>query len=222
MPYSASGGLGHDGLAPGHVAVELDDPRIGRAADRVADELLRARERRGPGELALQDARGQRDGVGEPCVLLGRVELLVPHRIHGGDDAAHRHRADVVDQRLGDRLARVVGVDALHEPLVDGRRGLETARELLAVGAPHEPEARVADPVGPLAGAALLMVVEVAGGGIGAAADVDAQVGGVLHGLVAGADDVQGAVDEAQHGDREDVVGVEVAGMGGDAHGPPR
>jgi hypothetical protein len=65
-------------------------------------------------------------------------------------------------------------------------------------------------------------VVEVAGGGIGAAADVDAQVGGVLRLPVAGADDVQGAVDESEHGDREDVVGVEVAGVGGDAHRPTR
>ena len=195
---------------------------IARAADRVADELLRAGERRGAGELALQDAGGERDGLREARVLLGRVEMLVPHRVHGGDDAAHRHRADVLDERLRDRLARVVGVDALHEALVDRRRGLGAAREPLAVGAPHEPEARVADPVGPLAGAALLVVVEVAGGGIGAAADVDAQVGGVLRLPVAGADDVQWAVDEAEHGDREDVVGVEVAWVGGDAHRPTR
>ena len=118
----------------------------------------------------------------------------------------------VVDERLRDRLARVVGVDALHEALVDRRRGLGAARERLAVGAPDEPEARVADPVGPFARAALLVVVEVAGRGVGAASDVDAQVGGVLRLRVAGADDVERPVHEAEDGDREDVVGVEVAG----------
>ena len=36
--------------------------------------------------------------------------------------------------------------------------------------------------------------------------------------VVAGADDVELAVDEAEHRDGEDVVGVEVAGVGGDLH----
>ena len=88
--------------------------------------------------------------------------------------------------------------------------------------APDEAEARVADAVGPLARAALLVVVEVAGRGVGAAADVDAQVGGVLRRRVAGADDVERPVHEAEDGDREDVVGVEVAWVGGDAHRPTR
>ena len=47
-------------------------------------------------------------------------------------------------------------------------------------------------------------------------------VGGVLRRRVAGAHDVERAVHEAEDGDREDVVGVEVAGMGGDAHRPTR
>jgi hypothetical protein len=162
------------------------------------------------------------DGLVEARVLLGRVEVLVPHGVHGGDDAAHRHRPDVVDERLRDRLARVVGVDALHDALVDRRRGLRAARERLPVGAPDEPEARVADPVGTLARSALLVVVEVAGRGVGAAPDVDPQIGGVLCRRVAGAHDVERAVHETEDGDREDVVGVEVARVGGDAHRPTR
>ena len=43
-------------------------------------------------------------------------------------------------------------------------------------------------------------------------------VGGRERRVVAGADDVELAVDEAEHGDGEDVVGVEVAGVGGDPH----
>ena len=74
------------------------------------------------------------------------------------------------------------------------------------------------DAVRALAGAALLMVVEVARGRVEAPADVDAQRGRVLSRAVAGADDLQRPVDERQHGDREDVVGVEVAGVGGDLH----
>ena len=36
--------------------------------------------------------------------------------------------------------------------------------------------------------------------------------------LVARAHDLERPVDEAEHGDGEDVVGVEVAGVGGDLH----
>ena len=73
-------------------------------------------------------------------------------------------------------------------------------------------------PFGALAGAAALVVVEVAGRGVGAPADVDAEVGGGERRVVARADDLERAVDEPQHGDGEDVVGVEGAGMGGDPH----
>ena len=66
------------------------------------------------------------------------------------------------------------------EPLVDRGRGLRAARQRLAVRAPHEPEARVADAVLALARAALLVVVEVAGGRVRAPADVDADVRGGL------------------------------------------
>ena len=71
-------------------------------------------------------------------------------------------------------------------------------------------------PFGALAGAAALVVVEVAGRRIRAPADVDAEVRGGQRRLVARADDLQRPVDEPEHGDGEDVVGVEVAGMGGD------
>jgi hypothetical protein len=127
--------------------------------------------------------------------------------------------ADAVDQRLGNRLAGVVGIDALNETLVDCRRRGFAAGDLDAVRAPDQPEARVADAVGALARSALLMVVEVPGLGIRAPADVDAHIGRGLRRLVARADDFDAvAVRKAQRRDREDVVGVEVAGMRRDPH----
>ena len=128
MTYSASGALGHDRLAPRHVAVQLDDPGIARAADRVAHELLRAGERGGAGDLALEDPRWRARRPPRSARPPRPASSSSSHdRVHRGDDAADRHRADVVDERLRDRLARVVGVDALHEALVDRRRGLGAA-----------------------------------------------------------------------------------------------
>ena len=88
----------------------------------------------------------------------------------------------------------------------------------LAVLAPDQPEAGVADAVRPLARAALLVVVEVARLGVRLPADVDADVGGRLRLRVARADDLERPVRELEHGDREDVVGVEVPWVRGDLH----
>jgi hypothetical protein len=84
--------------------------------------------------------------------------------------------------------------------------------------APDQAEGGVRDAAGPRAGAALLVVVEVAGRRIGAQPDVDAGVAGRDELAVARADHLEVGVDAAQRGDREDVVGVEAPVVGGDPH----
>ena len=174
------GRLAHDDLLPRDVALELDDARVAGAADRRLDDpdgaLLRGRRR----DLARDDRAGERECLVEARPLLGGRELLVPAPVQAGDHPADRHRRpDAVEDRRDDRLAGVVGVDALHERLVDalGDVGVAVAQGG-AVLAPHEPERGVAHPVGALARAALLVVVEVAGRRIAREADVDAHVGG--------------------------------------------
>jgi hypothetical protein len=213
------GRAGDHELAPRHVAVQLDDAGVLRPRDRGLHERPRAGEGAPTGDLALEDARGELHGAGEARVLLSRREVLVPRGVQRADHPADAHRPDPVEQRLRDLLARVVGVHALHEPLVDRRGLLLAAGELRAVPPPHQPEARVPDPIAPFARPALLMVVVVAGLRIVPAAHVDAGVGGGDLLGIARADDVEVALGEAEGRHGEHVVGMEVPRVGGYAHG---
>ena len=65
---------------------------------------------------------------------------------------------------------------------------------------------------------ASLVVVEVTGSGVVAEADVDPQIGRRQRPRPTRADDLSGAVEELERGDREHLVRVEGAVMGGDHH----
>ncbi len=167
-----------------------------------------------------QDASRQVDGLSEAGVHHGGVVRLLPGRVEAADDAAHTHRRDVLDERRGDRLTGVVGVDALHQGVVDERGDAR----VIAAGprtelTPDEAERGVADAVRALARATALVVVEVPGRRVVGVTDVDAEIGRGQKLLVAGPHDVEVVMDETQDGDREDLVGVEGARVGGDAHG---
>ncbi len=87
---------------------------------------------------------------------------------------------------------------------------------------PDQAEARVADPVGTLARPALLMMVEVAGLGVAAATEVHAHVSFGVPRAVPCPDQLELAQRKPEGRHREDVVGVEVPGVGGDDHAKQR
>jgi hypothetical protein len=211
--------MGDDGLEPGQAAVELDDPRVLRPLDRRAHEVRGACLGARAGDDALEHADRDLDGLLEALGLPGGGHLLVPVGVEDGDGVADRGGAHVVDERGGQGHARVDRVDALDELAVHaGRDGLVPAAQRGAVRLPDEPEGRVRDAVGAHPRAAALVVVEVPRRRVGAPAHVDPRVGGLERGRVAGADDRQPGLAEAERRHREDVVGVEGAVVGGHLH----
>lgn len=212
--------MGVHRTVPRQAAVELDDLRVGARGDRLLDQPLGAGARGRGGDLPAQDPLGQHERLVEQRVDGRRIVGLVPAGVEGRQHAADAHHADVGDQGGGDRLPAVMGIDALDERCVDARRhGLVVPAQARAELAPDEPEGGIADAVRPLAGAAALVVVEVAGGRIVGVPDVDADVGGGELLPVTRADDLDVVVREPDHGDGEDLVGVEGPRVRGDDHG---
>ena len=218
MTNRASGRGADHGLAPGHVRLELDHARVAGAADRGLDERAGAPDRGRALDLAPEDAGGELDRLGEPGVLLGLVRSssqralsapMTPETVMGDTSSTS---ASVIVWPVSLASTPCTSIRS-----IDGRL-LGAAGEPLAVLAPDQAEARVADAVLALARAALLVVVEVARRGVRLPADVDADVGGRLRLRVARADDLERPVRELEHGDREHVVGVEVPWVRGDLH----
>ena len=178
MTNSASARLGHQHALPGSVDRQLDDAGIRRRGDRGADDPLGPAPGGGGGDLTSEDVTRERDRRVEAGSLLVGAQRLVPARVEAADDRADRERADAVDERLGQPLAGVVGVDRLHERLVDRRRHLGVVvADPRAELTPDQTERGVADAVGARGVEASLVVVEVAGAGVVAEADVDPEIG---------------------------------------------
>jgi hypothetical protein len=204
---------------PGHRAVELDDARVLGSLDRAADEPAGAGAGQRGADRTLEDPAGEGDRVLEALEALRVGGILVPRRVEGVDEVAGVRGPDAVVQRLREREAGVDRVDALHEEAVDvRRRPLVATAQRRAVVAPDQAEGGVGDAGPARARAALLVVVEVARRRVGPQADVDAHVAGGDEVAVAGAHDLETGLGAAQGGDREDVVGVEAAVVGGDLH----
>lgn len=212
------GGFVDDHLVPRQSLFQDDQSRAPRLCDCCPDQLGCMVLGLGADDDALDVAFGEGDCLHEGRVLV--VAGLVPGRVEAVDEVGQAR--DVPGTALG-LLTVVAGIHRNDQcALDDGGHG-RVGADVRVIFAPHQPTARQLRPVGPLARATGLVVVEATLFGVVDPTRIDEDVACVHADLILAVqtDDPDGHVlaDAQQERDGHHLVGVKLAVVRSDDHG---